>query len=399
MRTLLTGCGTIATGDRVAPLATGNSVRIEDGRISAVGAVPDEGADLVYDLGGATLIPGLIDAHSHPVLGDYTPRQQALGWTGRMPHGGVTTLISAGETHWPGRQKDGAEAAAICRAAYLSSRGRAADAPRVFGGALLLDAGITEADIDALHASGVRLLGEIGLGSEKRVERIAELVAHAKNLGWVAPLHYGGASVPGSSVVGLDMATAVQPTVISHANGGPTARPLEEVLELIDHTDCAIEIVFAGNMRAAAAIVAHLAGRAELHRLQLGTDTPSGTGVVPLGMLRLLTELAAATGIAPEELLCAATGDTAARYGLSAAEPGQRGESGHASSDLGRIVPGAVADLVVLDAPLGAELPDAFSAMRAGNVPAVAGVFIDGVLAVGKSVATPPPLRALGLAG
>ena len=53
-----------------------------------------------------TIAPGLIDSHVHPVVGDYTPRQQQLHWIDSTLHGGVTTLISAGEVHMPGRPKD-----------------------------------------------------------------------------------------------------------------------------------------------------------------------------------------------------------------------------------------------------------------------------------------------------
>ena len=59
--------------------------------------------------------PGLIDSHVHPVFGDWTPRQSQLGWIDSFLHGGVTTMISAGEVHLPGRPKDvvGVKALAI----------------------------------------------------------------------------------------------------------------------------------------------------------------------------------------------------------------------------------------------------------------------------------------------
>lgn len=385
VRTLLRGCGPIVSGTLDAPILEADSLLIEDGRIARIGqAIEAPEGTRVVDLGGCTLIPGLIDAHSHPVLGDYTPRQHTVGWVSRVVHGGVTTLISAGETHWPGRTKDGPEAVAICEAAYLSSRLRAAGSARVHGGALLLDRGVDEADIDRLDARGITKLGEIGLGSEKDTARIAELVAHARSLGWVAPLHFGGASVPGSSVVALDMALAVKPSVISHANGGPTARPVSEVTHLIDHTDAAIELVFAGSSAAMRRILEHSLAEDTLHRLQFGTDTPSGTGVVPLGMLRVLTEAVTFSGLPPAAAICLATGTTAERYGIERT---------------GRIEAGAVADLVILDNPLGSEAEDALDAMRIGNVPAVAGVFVDGEPTVRGSAATPPPTRNVNWSG
>ncbi|MBO1901742.1 hypothetical protein J4H92_07220 [Leucobacter weissii] len=390
----LIGCGGIVSGDLTAPLVEADAVVVEDGAIRHLGPRIDvDRADTVIDVRGGLVAPGLIDAHAHPVVGDFTPRQNALGWTSRTLHGGVTSLVSAGETHWPGRLKDGVEAAAICAAAHLTSRSRQPGCSRVFGGALLLDRGIEESDIEALHRLGVRRLGEIGLGSEKDPGRIAALVAFARSLGWVAPLHFGGASVPGSSVVDGDLARAVAPTVISHANGGPTARPVEEVLELIEETDAAIELVFAGNSRAAATIARNLAERGELHRLQFGTDTPSGTGVVPLGLLRAVTEAVSLGGLDPVDALCAATGVTAERYGLVAPVP--PGASGGAGSErgLGRIAAGAAADLVVLAPALGSESEDAAESMRRGNLPAVALVVVDGEVAVRRSSTTPPPAR------
>ena len=47
-------------------------------------------------------MPGLIDSHAHPVFGDFTPRQQTQNFIESGLHGGVTTVISAGEVHLPG---------------------------------------------------------------------------------------------------------------------------------------------------------------------------------------------------------------------------------------------------------------------------------------------------------
>src|SRR6185437_15389630 len=112
MRTLITNLGAIATGDIAAPIADADSILIEDGRIAAVGKGlgGDAGAggrlDQTIDAKGTTAFPGLIDSHAHPVLGDFTPRQQTLNFIESGLHGGVTTVISAGEVHLPGRPKD-----------------------------------------------------------------------------------------------------------------------------------------------------------------------------------------------------------------------------------------------------------------------------------------------------
>jgi enamidase len=94
------------SGDIQRPILDADAVVAVGGRIAAVGRLADletEGATLLVDAHGTTLGPGLIDSHVHPVAGDWTPRQNQLGWIDSNLHGGVTTMISAGEVHTPGR--------------------------------------------------------------------------------------------------------------------------------------------------------------------------------------------------------------------------------------------------------------------------------------------------------
>ncbi len=56
----------------------------------------------VLDVRGGAVMPGLVDGHVHPVLGEWTPTQDAIGWIGNYLHGGTTTMVSAGELHVPG---------------------------------------------------------------------------------------------------------------------------------------------------------------------------------------------------------------------------------------------------------------------------------------------------------
>ena len=58
------------------------------------------------DANGTTAVPGLIDSQVHIAFGDYTPKQQAVGFLESYVHGGVTTAIGASEVHVPGRPKD-----------------------------------------------------------------------------------------------------------------------------------------------------------------------------------------------------------------------------------------------------------------------------------------------------
>jgi enamidase len=131
MRTLIRNLGTLVTGDIDAPIADADSILIEDGRVAAIGRGLDGDAgaggdlDQTIDARGTTAIPGLIDSHAHPVFGDFTPRQQMQNFIESGLHGGVTSIISAGEVHLPGRPKDvvGLKALAIVAAkAYANLR-------------------------------------------------------------------------------------------------------------------------------------------------------------------------------------------------------------------------------------------------------------------------------------
>src|SRR5438309_9114899 len=99
---LIKNIGTLVTGDLKTPLRSADSLSIEDGIIQKIGNGITRKADHVIDADGITAMPGLIDSHSHPSIGEYTPAQNALSWITNYMHGGVTALISAGELHLPG---------------------------------------------------------------------------------------------------------------------------------------------------------------------------------------------------------------------------------------------------------------------------------------------------------
>jgi enamidase len=383
---LIHGAGVLLTGDLARPRAAGDAVLIRDGVIAALGAFddirPDEEVRTV-DVDGTTVAPGLIDPHTHPVLGDYTPRQGTTGWINSHLHGGVTTLISAGEPHWPGRPRTAAGVKAIAIAAHQSARNHRPGGAKLYGGALLLEAGLSDVDFDDMQAAGVWLLGEIGLGGVITPEDLLPMVTSARERGWIVPMHIGGASVPGSAVVGSELALAVQPDIACHTNGGPTARSLAEIEQILDETKAAIEVVQAGNIRALRDVVSLLRRRDAVERLQIGTDTPSGTGVIPLGMLRTVAYCSALGGLDPDLAICAATGQTAARYNLES----------------GRLAAGAPGDIVVLDAPVGGTTSTALDALANGDVPGIAMVVVDGEVQLTKSRVSPPPIRTVNVDG
>ena len=120
--------GLLLSGDIDQPILQADTIVVEDGIITAVGRAKDcntEGAKTVIDARQTCVAPGLIDSHVHPVFGDWTPRQNQLGWIDSTMNGGVTTMISAGEVHLPGRPKDivGLKALAItAQRAYANFR-------------------------------------------------------------------------------------------------------------------------------------------------------------------------------------------------------------------------------------------------------------------------------------
>ncbi len=378
MITLIHGASHIIGGRLDRPVVPGDSILVEDGIVSKVGFYSDlrsEPVDSTIEVPNAVIAPGLIDPHTHPVLGDFTPRQNTLGWISSHLNGGVTTLISAGETHWPGRQRSPIGAKSIAMAAAQSSLDLRPGGAKLHGGALLIEPALTAADFDEMAAAGVHLVGEVGLGSSVDPSEIRGPIEEARSRGWVIPMHVGGASVPGSHVVGSELVLALRPDVVCHANGGPTARPFDEILECILQTDAAIEVVQAGNTLALVKLVEYLNGNGLLSRLQFGTDSPSGTGILPLGILRTIAYSTAFAGVDPADALCVATGEVASRYHL----------------DVGVIAPGRPADLVILDVPKGGQGETALDSFASGDIPSVAMVLVDGQVLVQPSRVTPPP--------
>jgi len=374
--------GTIATGIIDQPLASGNAIVVRDGVIAYVGDDPGstaEGVENVIDASGATVMPGLCDNHVHPVLGDYTPRQRQVDFIDSCLHGGVTTMISAGEPHTPGRPTDPAGVKALTILAHKSFAKLRPSGVKVHAGAVMLEEGLTEEDFEEMAAAGVRLVAEIGISGVKDPEIAATMTRWAQARGMKVMVHTGGASIPGSGVIGADFVVKVQPDVAGHTNGGPTALPLADVGRILEETSARIELVHNGNVKAASDVARLVATRGELRRLVIGTDSPAGSGVQPLGILRVISWIASLAEIAPEKVVAMATGNVAALHGL----------------DTGVVAAGREADLLIVDAPQGSQATDALGALAIGDTLAVATAIIDGKPRFEKSRNTPPPSRPI----
>ena len=391
MRTLISNIGTVVTGDIDAPLADADSILIEDGRIAAIGLGLAAGEGVtVINAKGTTAIPGLIDSHAHPVFGDFTPRQQTMNFIESGLHGGVTTVISAGEVHLPGRPKDvvGLKALAIVAAKAWGALRPAG--VKVHGGAPILELGLEEHDFAEMADAGVKLVGEIGLGSVKTGAQAAPMVAWAKQHGMTVTFHTGGPSIAGSNPIAADAVLEAKPHIIGHVNGGTTPMSDNDIARVIEQSDMAIEIVHCGNGRAALHALRTASGAssrsdrlAGLRRVIIGNDAPSGTGVIPLGILRTVAHLASLGGVAPELAIAMATGNTARVHKL----------------DVGVLAVGRAADIALVDAPVGSAASSALEALSVGDLPGVSMVLIDGAVVIGRSRNTPPAGRAAEVVG
>lgn len=393
---IIRNIGTVFSGDVKRPIVPGASVVvIRDKKIAAVGGeelltefgdaplLSDTLASAqphqvtVVDADGASVTPGLIDSHCHVTLGDFAPRQLTVNFIDSALHGGVTTCISAGECHAPGRPKDPAGVKAMSIFLHKSFVNARPSGVKVHGGAVILEPGLTEADFAEMAKEGCWLVGEVGLGAINKPDTAAPMVAIAKKHGFKVQMHCGGTSIPGSSTVTADDVIQTAPTVVSHINGGPTAISPREVDTLVDSTDLTLEIVQCGNVKVADHVARRLRDKGTLERLVFGNDAPSGTGVIPLGILRNIAQISSMSGISAGECIAAATGNTARVYGLNT----------------GRIAVGCEADLLIIDAPMGSIGEDAAASIEAGDIPAVVMAFIDGDVKFKKSRNTPPAKR------
>jgi enamidase len=379
---MIKNIGTIFTGDIKSPILEGPlSIFVEDSKIKAIGKDFDSQAEKIVDVNGMTVCPGFIDSHVHPVFGDFTPRQNQLGFIDSSLHGGVTSMISAGEVHLPGRPQDPKSAKALALLAQKSFSRLRPSGVKLYGGALILEKGLTEQDFKELSEDGVWLVGEIGLGTIKSANEAKIMVEWAKKYGMKVLMHVGGTSVPGSSTVTCSDVLTVKPTVACHLNGGPTSVPVSEAIRIIDETECAIEIVHCGNPLSALEIAKYMKNKNILHRLIIGNDAPSGTGVIPLGIWRVVNFISSLCGIPAEVAICCATGNTMRVFGLS-----------H-----GIIKEGYDADIQIIDAPMGSAGKDAKGAIEIGDIPGIGMVIIDGVIRTQVSRNTPPPIRKVSI--
>jgi enamidase len=369
--------GPLLSGDIARPILDADTIVCIGGRIAGIGRAADLDtgqAGITVDAHGSGLAPGLIDSHVHPVAGDWTPRQSQLNWIESTLHGGVTTMISAGEVHTPGRPRDivGLKAMAI-----FAQRAFAAFRPggmKIHAGAPVIEPGMEEHDFAELAQAGVNLLGEVGLGGVKDGPTARRMVAWARKYGFNSTIHTGGPSIPGSGLIDADVVLEADTDVVGHVNGGHTALPDREIRCICEGCKRGLELVHNGNERAALYALRTAREMGELSRVILGTDGPAGSGVQPLGILRMVALLASLGEVPAEIAFCFATGNTARLRAL----------------DVGLIEVGRPADFVLLDRPQHSAGRSLLEAVQLGDLPGIGMVVIDGIPRINRSRNTPP---------
>ncbi len=382
----LVNIGAIATGVLEAPTLEANGLLVRDGRIAAIGADAKIGAldaAVVVDCRGTTVIPGLIDSHCHVVLGDYTPRQKTVDFLDSYVHGGITSVVSAGEgVHAPGRPHDPAASKALAIAAAKCFEHFHPNGMKVNAGSVVLEPGLTDDDFAEMARHGVRH-AKYGFGGYADPRDGEPEVRRAQKHGICVMSHSGGTSIPGSSPITHETLLHLRPDVAGHVNGGTTSLDDDGLRRLIAETEMALQVVQAGNLRSALLIVRLAREAGALPRVCIASDTPTGTGVMPLGVVKSVCELASLGGLPPAEAIALATGNNGRAFRLTT----------------GTIAVGRPADLVVCDAPAGSSARDAFGAITRGDIPGISCVVIDGAVKVARSRNTPLAQRLASIQG
>ena len=369
--------GLMLSGALERPILDADTLVAENGRITGIGRARDldtDGATTLVDAKGSGLAPGLIDSHVHPVAGDWTPRQNQIGWIDSCLHGGVTTMISAGEVHTPGRPTDIVGLKALAITAQRSFAAFRPSGVKVLAGAPVIEKGMVEEDFRDLAAAGVKLLGEVGLGSVKDGETARQMVAWARKYGIQSTIHTGGPSIPGSGLIDQDVVLAADTDIIGHVNGWHTALPDRQIVCLCERCGRGLELVHNGNERAALLTLRTAKELGQLERVILGTDAPAGSGVQPLGILRMVSMLSSLGDVPAETAFCFATGNTARMRNL----------------DCGLIELGKAADFVILDRPQHSAGSTLLESVQLGDLPGISMTIIDGLVRTHRSRNTPP---------
>jgi enamidase len=376
---LIQNIGEFFTGDIANPMAPVKSLLIDNGKVAALDPPSDTKADAVIDANHSAVLPGLVDGHVHPVMGEWTPTQNAIGWVGNYLHGGTTTMVSAGELHAPGLDYNNLTPELVTSLAEVTRQttGRIRwSNVKLHAGTVLLVPGMTEVHFDRLAKVGAIMAKFLFYPLNANPEEAKRYVKLCRERNIRTKIHTGGVSRSGvSQMCGFEILSWLQPDIAAHVSGGPIPMSDGDLERVVDETSFALELCSSGNYRSTLLAARRLRQRGQLARLTLGTDTPGGTGVIPRGMLRNINYLSSVCELTPGEAVAVATGNTAKAHGL----------------DVGFLRVGDPADLLIcgpVEGSAGSTLSDAIAH---GDLPGISYAFIDGKAVVsGRSEQTPP---------
>lgn len=388
--TLITNIGEFFTGRIDDPIAKVTSLLIEEGQVASLDPAPDTAANITIDANRSAVLPGIIDGHVHPVVGEWTPTQDTMGWIGSYLHGGTTSMVSAGELHLPGLDYGNLTPDLVTNLALLTraTTGRVRwSNVKLHAGTVMMVPGMTEEHFDKLAEAGSILTKFIFFPLDKNPEEAKRYVRWCHERGLRVKVHTGGVSRSGASAVcGYEILSWLQPDVAAHVSGGPIPMCDEDLDELVDNTEFALELCSSGNYGSFIRVVQRLAEQGRLDRLTLGTDTPGGTGVIARGMLRNMTFLTSVCGLTAGQAIAIGTGNTGKAHGL----------------EEGVLEVGAPADIVIAGRIEGSAGTTFTEALEHGDMPGITTILIDGKIVVrGRSGQTPPPadLASIDVAG
>lgn len=379
----VTNIEVMLSGDLEEPIIDGcDTIICRDGLIAGIGSRDRlneeiEAADVVVDAVGTTVAPGLIDSHCHVVLGDYTPRQKTVDFLDSYVHGGITSVVSPGEIHAQGRPHDATGVKALAIAARSCFANFSPNGMHVHAGSVVLEPTLREEDFADLSQAGVRY-AKFGFGLYSDPADGVDQVRWAQHHELIVMCHSGGASIPGSKPISTDHLLLLRPDVCGHINGGPTSLDEGGIRTLITETGLALQLVQAGNLRSSLRICEMVGEVGAFERVVIGSDTPTGTGVMPLGVIKTVAELSSLTDLRPEQVWALATGNNGKVFDLPA----------------GVLAVSKPADLVVMDAPWGSLAKDALGALGRGDIPGISAVVTDGTVRVLRSRNTPAAARS-----
>ena len=112
--------------------------------------------------------------------------------------------------------------------------------------------------------------------------------------------------------------------------------PDRDFERVIRESDMALQVCTAGNLRTTL-----LCGRLALEldafdRFIIATDTPTGSGIMPLGILYTMAHLASLAEMTPEQAICAATRQQCARLSARQRLPRSRPRRRHRAAGCAR---------------------------------------------------------------